>query len=312
MDNKQYPLVFIIIVNWNAETVTAECLQSLRKLRYPNYRIILVDNGSQDHSGQKLVSRFCEVELIQLDQNQGFTGGNNAGIQTAINHGADYILLLNNDTVVAPDLLNQLINVAESDPKIAIANPKVLFADAPDRIWYAAGTFSLWFGRASYHYREKDTQPPDKPQMITFATGCAMLLRVKSLNKTGLFDERFFAYAEDVDLTVRMIKAGYRAMYVPTARVWHKDGYTVKQQQGFAYKVYLSTRNILLLMAKHASAWQWVVFLPFFCFNHILFFIALSVLRRDLKIAWAVLAGSYAFLHNKDSHFSAESLTGVT
>jgi GT2 family glycosyltransferase len=295
MDDYQKPLVYVIVLNWNAEAVTAECLESLVGLAYPNYRVVLVDNGSSDHSGEVLARRFPDVCLLQMERNLGYTGGNNVGIRKALAVGADYVLLLNNDTTVAPDLLDQLVDIAESDTSIAAVNPKILFADAPDRIWYAAGSYNWWLGMPYYYHKETVDQTPDLPQLITFATGCAMLLRGEALKKVGLFDERFFAYGEDTDLTTRIRKAGYQAVYNPNGVVWHKDGYTIKQQQGIAYKVYLATRNKLLLMAKHATPWQWLVFLPFFCLRHILYYILLGFFKRDLRISLATFTGSYDF-----------------
>jgi GT2 family glycosyltransferase len=299
MDMSDAPLVDIVLINWNAETVTAECLQSIRNLTYPNHRVILVDNGSSDRSGQGLSKRFPEAKLIQMERNVGFTGGNNAGMRQALADGADYILLLNNDTTVAPDLLNQMVTAAESDMNVAVVSPKIMFFDMPDRIWYAAGSFSWWLGMPSFYYKRKEQALPDRLEEITFATGCAMLLRAEALNKVGLFDERFFIYGEDADLTTRMLKAGYRAVFTPHAKVWHKDNYTVGRQQGVAFKIFLSTRNRLLLMSKHAKPWQWLTFLPSFFFRHILFFFLLGFWRRNLQMSWATLTGCYAFLRGR-------------
>jgi GT2 family glycosyltransferase len=290
------PLIYIVILNLNAPTVTAACLQSLQRSTYSNYRIILVDNGSSDKSGQTLACRFPEVHLLQMERNRGFTGGCNAGMKKALKSQADYILLLNNDTTVAPDTLERLVLTAEMNESIAIVSPKILFADAPDRIWYAAGSYSWWRGTPSYHYKKRDTRSPDRPQTITFATGCAMLLRVTALKEAGLFDERFFAYGEDIDLTTRILKAGYQAMYIPDARVWHKASYTIKRQQGFPHAVRLSIRNELLLMTKHIPFWQRPIFLLAFSTRRLLYFILLGFWKRNLQISWATIAGCCDFI----------------
>ncbi|MEJ2558119.1 MAG: glycosyltransferase family 2 protein [Anaerolineae bacterium] len=181
MDDYQKPLVYVIVLNWNAEAVTAECLESLASLAYPKYRVVLVDNGSSDHSGEALARRFPDVCLLQMERNLGYTGGNNAGIRKALNAGADYVLLLNNDTIVAPDLLDQLVDIAESDTVIAVVNPKILFEDAPDRIWYAAGYYNWWLGMPYYHHKERVDQTPELPQLITFATGCGDSLHMAKI-----------------------------------------------------------------------------------------------------------------------------------
>ena len=296
MDKSKKPAVYIILLNWNAETVTAECLRSIRDITYPNYQVILVDNNSSDDSGRKLSEQFPEIVLMQMESNLGFTGGNNAGMKKALEDGADYILLLNNDTTVASNLLDKLVEAVESGEDVAVVSPKIVFFDRPDRLWYAAGSFSWWSGMPSYYYKKAQDSPPNNLQEITFATGCAMLLRAKALEKVGLLDDRFFIYGEDTDLTTRLLKAGYRGLYTPHTKVWHKDNYTVGKHQGVAFKIFLSTRNKLLLMSKHAKPWHWMTFLPIYTLKHTLFFMLLGLWRKNLQMSWAPLKGCWAFL----------------
>lgn len=309
MDKSRQPSVYIILINWNTEAVTAECLQSIRDLTYQDYQVVLVDNNSDDRSGQKLSTQFPEVILLQMESNLGFTGGNNAGMKKALEDGADYILLLNNDTTIAPDLLDEMVAAMESAEDIAVVSPKIVFFDRPDRLWYAAGSFSWWSGMPSYYYKKGQDSPPSNLKEITFATGCAMLLRAEALREVGLLDERFFAYGEDTDLTTRLLKAGYRGLYTPHTKVWHKDNYTVRRQQGVAFKIFLSTRNKLLLMSKHAKPWHWVTFLPIYTIRHTLFFMLLGLWRKNVQMSWAPLKGYWAFLQG---NFGGPSKSGAS
>src|SRR5947209_4456075 len=142
--NPSFPRVSLILLNWNSYEVTADCLLSIRKLDYPNFEVVLVDNGSHDSSIEELEKNFPEVRSIRNEKNLGFTGGNNVGIRDALERGADYLLLLNNDTVVAPDFLTEMVRVAESDSKIGILNPKIYFFEPSDRLWYGGGILKPW------------------------------------------------------------------------------------------------------------------------------------------------------------------------
>jgi len=290
------PLVGIVVLNWNGLELTTACLRSLQKQTYPNYRVILVDNGSTDGSGRALAELFPNAHLLRLKTNEGFTGGSNAGIRAALSSDADYVLLLNNDTVVAADMLDELIRAAEADHQIGVVAPKIFFADSPRVIWYAAGSFNWWQGLSSYYRRRPDERTPQSPRDITFATGCAMLLRSSVLERVGLLDERFFAYVEDADITTRILRAGNRARYAPSARVWHRGGGTAALHMGMDRAVRLAIRNKLLLMTKHARPWHWVTFVPCFGVRRVLFHVLRGLWTRDARLAWAPVAGIVDFL----------------
>src|ERR1041385_1636497 len=151
------PRVSIVILNWNSDQVTLDCLLSLQKIDYPNFEMVVVDNGSVDGSPAKLLEKVPEIRLIQNPTNLGFAGGCNVGMRDALHRGTDYILLLNNDTIVAPDFLSQLVRIAESDEKIGAASPKVLFFDHPDRLNYAGGDHTF---RSEEHTSEIQSRLP--------------------------------------------------------------------------------------------------------------------------------------------------------
>lgn len=258
------PKVNIVILNWNGYEVTRECLASLSKMDYPNCEIVLVDNGSADGSPDRLAAEFPEITLIRNKENLGFTGGNNVGIRRVLEENADYVLLLNNDTVVAPNFLSELIRTGESDRRIGLLNPKIFYFEPSDRIWYAGGSFNIWKGIASHRgHREPDRGRYDTSQEVTFITGCAFLIKTEVIRKIGLLDDCLFYTCEDTDWTIRSLNAGYKAVYVPSSVIWHKQSIDVKRNAGKAFRDFYNVRNSLLLARRHAKVYHWPSFL--FC-----------------------------------------------
>ncbi len=247
------PRVFIILLNYNGQNDTCECLASLKKITYSNYRIILVDNGSKD--GGKFLGwvgkKFPEVITIARETNTGFSGGNNVAIRYAIAHSADYILLLNNDTIVALDFLTHLINAAESSKDIGVVGAKIYFAGTK-KIWYNGGIFS-WFGGGKHvDYNKLDNYPSEESVKETdYVTGCTLLIKREVIEKIGLLEEAFFLYYEDVDFSLRARKAGYRLVVAQGSHVWHKISQTTKKL-GNPVIQYYHYRNAFLLSRRNA------------------------------------------------------------
>jgi hypothetical protein len=255
------PKVGIIILNWNSYEVTKDCLLSLRKLDYSNHEVVLVDNGSIDSSAEKLIETFPEIRLIKNGTNLGFTGGNNVGICDVLNRGADYLLLLNNDTVVAPNFLSELVQVAESDVKIGILNPKIYFFEPADRLWCAGGVHKTWWSFPEMlGVHQRDNGKYNQTREVSFITGCAFLIKVEVVKRIGLLDEMFFHGFEDVDWSVRSLQAGFKAVYVPAAVIWHKDSYVTKKNAGKEFRDFYSTRNSILFARKHLRRQYWPLF----------------------------------------------------
>lgn len=231
--------VGIVIVNYNGKTDTLDCLESLTKLSTIDYRLrtTVVDNGSMDGSIEAINEAFPKVELLKSGRNLGFTGGNNLGIKAALKGGADYVLLLNNDTLVAPDFLKHLLAVVKNNPQIGIVAPKIYFAAGYEFhknrykkaqlgkvIWYAGGLID-WRNMYGSHrgVDQVDTGQFDELTETDFATGCCMLIRAEVFSKIGFLDDRLFLYLEDLDFSLRAKRVGYRIIYVPQARIWHKN-----------------------------------------------------------------------------------------
>ena len=227
------PRVSIVILNWNSYQVTLDCLLSLRKMDYRNFEVVLVDNGSVDGSPEKLQETVPEIRLIRNPANLGFAGGCNVGIRDALRRGTDYVLLLNNDTIVAPDFLTQLVHVTESDEKIGAVSPKILFFDHPDRLNYAGGEHRRWrlFPKV-FGLRHLDDGRYDRLREVSFLTGCAFLIKAEVVRKIGALEEVYFHFYEDIEWAFAVLKAGYKAVYVPSAVIWHKEHYVTDRNQG--------------------------------------------------------------------------------
>ena len=237
-----YPKVSIIILNWNGLEDTAECLESLKKITYPNYKVIVVDNASSGDDVKVLRERFGDyIHIIQNDANYGFAEGNNIGMRYALtNCKLDYFLILNNDTVVAPGFLTELVKAAESDPHIAILGPKIFYYDFKGRkdvIWFAGGAVHWWRPAILQRLYTDDSsvQGPSGPVTIDWVTGSAMMIRSSIIEQISLFDSRYFFGNEDVDYCLKARRHGLTVVYVPTAVIWHKVGASRKKwDPGFA------------------------------------------------------------------------------
>ena len=192
------PKVAIVIINWNGWEDTVECLESIFQIDYPNYEIIIVDNRSQNDSVKRIkdYSEGKELTIIENEENYGFAGGNNIGIQYALkNFKPKYILLLNNDTVVDKDFLKELINAGEEDTYIGILGPKIYYYDKPDVIWSAGCKISWKFARGiQIGSGEVDKNQYDDPKKVEYVSGSAFLIKTDVINKIGLMDKNYFLY----------------------------------------------------------------------------------------------------------------------
>ncbi len=244
------------MVNWNGDEDTIECIKSVSKITYKNYKLFISDNNSEKRSVEAL-RPFCvgDVSLIENKENLGFSGGNNIGIEKALKEGFDYILLLNNDTTVEPDFLNELIKTAESDEKIGAVGCKIYFYFEPDRnkIWYGGGKFSWFFGGKHMQYEHLDTDYPNdtKPREVEYITGCVFLVKSDVVREVGGLEDAFFMYYEDVDWSIRIQKAGYKTTYTPSAKVYHKVSRSISKI-GNPKIHYYHIRNALFLSRRQA------------------------------------------------------------
>ena len=267
------PEVSIIILNWNGLEDTIECLESLKKITYPNYEVIVVDNGSEGNDTQVLEEKFGDyLHLIKNNRNYGFAGGANIGMRYALNNlNPDYLLLLHNDTIIHPEFLTEMIKVAEADPAIGIAGAKVYYYDEPDRLQYVWGKIDLWeeiIAVTSVIVRERimgrkeiDSGQHDSIQEVEHIASWCALIKRKVVESIGLLNERYFFGWDDIDYCLRAREDGYKITYVPKAKVWHKYRSANKVDGHLQYH---SLRNRFRFMKQYATRWQYRCFLIYF------------------------------------------------
>jgi len=217
------PSIYIIVLNWNRRDDTIACLESLVHLDYPNVQTVLVDNASLDDTVAVVQARFPKVKVILNLKNLGFAGGNNVGIQYALKQGADYLLLLNNDTEVAPDLLTHLLNGCDPKQRVSITIPKIYYHANPHYIWSAGAQWRQFPPRITMiGLNQPDSEIYNQPRLVEYATCCAMLIHHTVFDEVGLLDDSFFMYQEDYEFCYRVQQANFQIGYIPTGLVWHK------------------------------------------------------------------------------------------
>jgi len=245
------PLVFIIVLNWNGKDDTLECLRSLQKLDYPNFETVVVDNGSTDGSEEAICSAFPSAHFIQTGRNLGYAGGNNVGIRFALEHGADYVWLLNNDTTVDSKALTALVKTAQADARIAFVGSKIYFYDKPDVIWCVGGTIDLAAGGRTDHpgMHQEDKGQFDNISDVGYVTGCSLLAGRAAISAIGLLPEQYFLYCEETDWNLAAQRNGYRTVLAPYSHVWHKYAETGDYKERF---IYYSFRNRIRIVRKYA------------------------------------------------------------
>lgn len=252
--------VSIVIPNWNGQEVISACLKSLQNQTVKAH-LIVVDNGSTDGSVEIISKQFPEVEVVKLAKNIGFAGGVNAGIKLALEHGHEFVALFNNDAVAEPNWLSELLSGAQKHLKAGIITGKFMRMDKKhfDSTGDYYSTWGMPFPRGR---NQLDTGQYDKSEYVFGASGGASLYRCSMLKQVGLFDESFFAYFEDVDLSFRAQLAGWKIRYQPSAVAYHHVGKTSSKLGSFAR--YHSIKNFVLLYTKNMPGWLYWKYLPLF------------------------------------------------
>jgi GT2 family glycosyltransferase len=243
------PLVATIILNTNRRDDTLACLASLQQSLYTENKIIVLDNHSTDGSVDAISAKYPAVQIVSLDKNLGYAGNNNVGINMALDQGADWVFVLNEDTILDPDCITDLMEVGQAEPKIGVLGPMVYHYDEPDIIQSAGGMLGPYWESIHLAKNEKDTGQFDSPHQVEWISGCAIMVKREAIEMVGTIDERFFYYWEETEWCVRIGKAGWRIVHVPAARLWHKG-----VQRDYHPKpsvTYYGTRNHLLMLAKH-------------------------------------------------------------
>lgn len=249
------PSVYIVVLNYNGYEDTIECVNSLEKINYDNKHIVIVDNCSTNDSEKILRNKFKYHKFIQTNENIGYAGGNNVGIEYALNKNADYIMILNNDTVVEPDILRKLLKGFEQDD-IGVVVPKILYYDDHTKI-NAFGAYRTKLGKIlNIGEGQNDDEKYSENIYVDYAMGCCMLFKSSVLKNVGLFNEEYFMYLEESDLCERINKY-YKIIAISNARIFHKGENSSKGKYKINYfaKYYIN-RNRLLYCDRNMNKFQ--------------------------------------------------------
>jgi len=258
------PVVGISVVTWNNYADTAECLDSLLELTYPNAELVLVDNGSTDGSAERLEAEFPSVEVIHTGENLGYAGGMNVGTRAVLDRGVDYVWQLNNDVIVPDDtLLTELVATMEANDDIGMLTP--LVTEYPN-------TETVWFWRGAIDWRTGETTHPEPPEPIPdelvysdYIPNCSLLFPSHVLEEVGLLPEEYFLYFDDVEHGVRIARAGYKLATDPSTEIYHKESKSSMGELGPMYSYYKSRNTFLFsrrfrdrldgLLPVHLAMW---------------------------------------------------------
>jgi len=283
---KENPKVFIIILNWNNYKDTKKCLISLEKIDYPNYDTIVIDNGSTDGSGKKLNEICPSYTFILNKENLGYTGGNNLGIKRAMDAGADYILVLNNDTkVVNPNFLYKMIERMNENPSVGIIGPKVFGSDGfvQETILFVPTLLNSIRESLFFKIHRKTKKNYDITQFVKAVSGVCWFIRREVIQNIGLLDEDYFMYGEEQDYCYRAEKAGWKIMYHSVESVIHYKEPEDKNKPR-AYRQYIYTRrNIVLFIRKHFGFLQALALAILFFISNIIKVIFSKFTRKKKK-----------------------------
>lgn len=296
------PRVSIIILNWNGLEDTIECLESLRKITYPNYEIIIVDNASTGKDVVVLKERYGDyIHIIANDKNYGFAEGNNIGIRYALAKQSDYVFMLNNDTIVDADFLAELVRVAEEDDKAGILGGKIYYYASPNRFQSVGGRIYWWLGYIEDISGQDDVGQFERVAERDYVYATAMLIKRQVIEKVGLLDSSLFFGMEDYDYCARAPKAGFKVLYVPGAKVWHKQGASrkklpdhpetwrlINKEKGvLSYK----PRPVFHLFRKHGPRYLFI----FPAVNHIM--------QEAIVNSFGMIRGAFYYLRRGDLRF---------
>lgn len=243
--------IAIVLLNWNGKKDTLECLSSLEKITYPNLEIIIVDNGSSDGSLITIKEAFPHVLFVETFHNLGYAGGNNVGIDHALKRGADFVLLLNNDTIVDPQFLTAFMQGAKEKPNAGIFGAKVFRYKDPEVLDHMGGHWNPKICEfESLSYGKKDPGTLQEMIPVDYVCGCAIMIKKEVVEHIGKLDTQFFLLWEETDFCARARRAGFEIWLVPQAMIWHKVSASFS---GKALMQYYWWRNRLLWIERNCT-----------------------------------------------------------
>ena len=245
------PFIIALILNTNRRADTIECLRSLQGNHYPELLTIVLDNASVDGSKEAIAAEFPSVLVESLQVNKGYTGNNNTGIQIALEKKADWILVLNEDTILSADCLEEMVRVGMSSEDVGVVGPLVYHFDEPDVIQSAGAAMDQFWISRHIGMNEKDEGQYSQVREVDWISGCALLIRAEALRQVDWFDERFFYYNEETDLCYRLHKQGWKLLIAPKAKLWHK-GVQRNYSPSASISYYYLRNQLLFLKKNHA------------------------------------------------------------
>jgi GT2 family glycosyltransferase len=250
------PLVYTVILNWQRPDDTMACIRSIQSCEdYKNLRLLVVDNGSEDDSHQRIAAACPEVELLSLPKNLGFAGGNNEGIRYALSHKAEFVFLLNNDTIIRKDVISMLLSALRGESEWSISVPKIYYYDEPNRIWAAGARWRRFPPRVTMiGFGKRDAPQYNDSRELAYATGCAMMVSHAVFKDIGGFDPLFVNYQEDYDFCYRARQAGHRLLYVPQAVIMHKVSRSLGEDAPIRW-YYLGRNTVLFYRPGERFSW---------------------------------------------------------
>ena len=256
------PSVAAVVLSYEGRDVTLQALDSLTASDWPRLALVVADNGSTDGTKEAVEARFPDVAVVRTEENRGPAGGVNLGLRWGLERGFDYLLVLNNDIEVAPDMVSEMVRVAASDDRIGIVAPKAYYYEDRNRIWSAGGMlrFKESVTRERGH-REHDRGQFDRDEEIPYANGCAMLVKAEVFRAVGLWDPLYFLSVEDADFCMRAKRAGWQCWFAHRARLWHMVSVTAGGYR--ASRTFHTGRSTAFFLRRYASPWQWVTALVF-------------------------------------------------
>jgi GT2 family glycosyltransferase len=246
------PAVHIITLNWNGLADTLECLSSIENCTYPSVKAIVVDNGSRDHQAEAIERAFPAATVLKEPKNLGFSGGCNVGIKHALENGADFVMLLNNDALMPPDLIEKLLAGFDELDRAGAVSPIILEHPAIEKIWFSRARWDV--AEAQFYLSQPDDKYEDfigkAPYLSDFACGCCLFAEAEMFRTVGLFDERYFAFYDEAEWCSRLRKKGFDSYVIPSAFIYHK----VSRSTPSLVSTYLLARNRLLWMRENLPA----------------------------------------------------------
>lgn len=253
---ENYPLIAVVIVNFNGRDLTLEAIKSVKDSTFKTLRVIVVDNGSSDGSVRVINQAFPDVSIISNNENRGFAEGSNQGLAAAVEMRADYIMFMNNDAVVDLSCITHLADYLARDAETAAVAPYIFYYDRRSTIWFGGGDVKMWRGWIGHrHLREEFTPDSHEVAESDYLTGCIFLGRTGVLEKAGGFDTGFSLYAEDVDLSLRLRGVGWKLAVEPQAHGFHKVSATAGGELS-PFKAYHRGRSSVNLVKRHVKIWE--------------------------------------------------------